>query len=97
MIMDAADDNDNRQKRVADLWFTDCSLVIQAENSLFRVSRSMLADRSSVFRDMFMVPQPAEQELLDGCPVVARPDSAADVTAFLKALFDSRYRCVVAC
>lgn len=86
---------DNQLKRVPELWFSDCGLVIQAENSLFRVSGSMLAVRSSFFRDMLAFPQPANPDLVEGCPVVRLPDSAEDVTGFLTALFDSRCRCVL--
>ncbi|KAJ7494257.1 hypothetical protein B0H11DRAFT_2392461 [Mycena galericulata] len=60
--------------RVEELWFPDGSLVVQAENALFRPS-----------------PQPPDAEAIDGCPVVRLHDSAADVTCFLKAIFDSSF------
>ncbi|KAJ7434049.1 hypothetical protein B0H11DRAFT_2119599 [Mycena galericulata] len=92
--------------RVPDLWFDDATLILRAENSLFRVSKSVLAARSSVFRDMLSFPQTAmqiedgsgasmgegeEEEHMDGCPVVRLHDSAADVTYFLRAIFDSSF------
>jgi hypothetical protein len=76
--------------RVLDLWFEDDNLILRAENSLFRVSKGVLAARSSVFRDMLSFPQTEEEERIDGCPVVRLHDSAADVTCFLRAIFDSR-------
>ncbi|KAJ6630402.1 hypothetical protein B0H10DRAFT_1939161 [Mycena sp. CBHHK59/15] len=78
-------------QRVEDLWFDDGSLVIQAEQSLFRVYRAVLALRSPVFKDMLSFPQPPDAELIEGCPVVHLPDTAADVTVFLKAIFDSGF------
>jgi hypothetical protein len=51
---------------------------------------SVLAARSSTFKDLFALPQPANYEMVDGCPFVRLTDSAEDVTAFLKAIFDSR-------
>ncbi|KAJ7500466.1 hypothetical protein B0H11DRAFT_782991 [Mycena galericulata] len=74
--------------RVEELWFPAGSLVFQAENALFRVSSGILAARSPVFKDMLAFPQPPDAEAIDGCPVVRLHDSAADVTCFLKAIFD---------
>ncbi|KAJ6572756.1 hypothetical protein DFH09DRAFT_916393, partial [Mycena vulgaris] len=76
---------------VDDLWFADQGLVLRAGNRLFRVSGSILAARSSVFRDMMSIPQPESQPLIDGCPVVVLHDSAADAEYFLRAIFDSSF------
>ncbi|KAJ7878908.1 hypothetical protein B0H13DRAFT_2278946 [Mycena leptocephala] len=43
--------------QVDGLWFSNDTLVIRAENSIFRVSKSILAARSSVFEAMFEFPQ----------------------------------------
>ncbi|KAJ7166187.1 hypothetical protein C8R46DRAFT_1351592 [Mycena filopes] len=72
--------------RAEGLWFDDCGLIIQAERTLFRVSRDFLATRSPVFGDMLSLPTPQDAELMEGCPFVRLPDSAEDVTYFLKAL-----------
>ncbi|KAK6969112.1 hypothetical protein R3P38DRAFT_2753240 [Favolaschia claudopus] len=72
--------------RAEGLWFEDCGLVIQAENTLFRISRDFLALQSPVFRDMLSLPPPKSTDLIDGCPFVVLPDRAEDVTVFLKAL-----------
>ncbi|KAJ7796008.1 hypothetical protein B0H14DRAFT_2620341 [Mycena olivaceomarginata] len=42
--------------RAQDLWFQDCGLIIQAENTIFRVSGAILAVQSTVFRDMLSLP-----------------------------------------
>ncbi|KAJ7676700.1 hypothetical protein DFH06DRAFT_1168850 [Mycena polygramma] len=80
-------------RRIDDLWFSTDGLVLKAENNIFRVTKSILAARSSVFRDMVAFPQPPgdEAEIIDGCPVVHLHDSAADVEVFLRAIFDSSY------
>ncbi|KAJ7652826.1 hypothetical protein DFH06DRAFT_1205807 [Mycena polygramma] len=80
-------------RRINDLWFSTDGLVLRAEKSIFRVTKSILAARSPVFRDMLALPQPPghEQEIIDGCPVVSLHDSAADVEVFLRAVFDSSY------
>ncbi|KAJ6549977.1 hypothetical protein B0H19DRAFT_1073872 [Mycena capillaripes] len=79
--------------RVEQLWFTPDTIVIRAEDQVFQVSRAVLAARSSVFRDMIAFPQPTggDTELFDGTPVVRLHDTAEDVTAFLRAIFDSSY------
>ncbi|KAK7013124.1 BTB domain-containing protein [Favolaschia claudopus] len=83
-------------KRVEDLWFSDASLILRAENSLFRVHSGILAARSSVFRDMIAFPQPqqpegGEADMVDGCIVVRLHDSATEVEVFFKAIFDSSF------
>ncbi|KAJ7436345.1 hypothetical protein FB451DRAFT_193172 [Mycena latifolia] len=69
------------------LWFPDATLVIRAENLLFRVFPGILAAKSPVFHDMLAFPQPQNGETLDGCPLVHLTDSALDATHFLKAIF----------
>ncbi|KAJ7101452.1 hypothetical protein B0H15DRAFT_876493 [Mycena belliarum] len=72
--------------RAEGLWFDDCGLVLQAETTIFRISREFLAVQSPIFRDMLSLPTHPDAETMDGCPFVLLPDSAEDVTVFLKAL-----------
>ncbi|KAJ6535566.1 hypothetical protein B0H19DRAFT_1183764 [Mycena capillaripes] len=72
--------------RAEGLWLADCGLIIQAETTLFRVSRDFLAIQSPIFRDMLSLPTPDDAEMMDGCPFVLLSDSAEDITVFLKAL-----------
>ncbi|KAJ6509150.1 hypothetical protein C8R47DRAFT_11130 [Mycena vitilis] len=67
------------------------ALVVQAEQSLFRVSSDILAARSLVFKDMLAFDQPPDAQTIQGCPVVRLPDSALDVTRFFRAIFDSSF------
>ncbi|KAF7337342.1 BTB domain-containing protein [Mycena sanguinolenta] len=73
------------------LWFPDGTLVLRAETHLFRVFPGILAAKSPVFQDMLSFPQPQNGESYDGCPLVHLPDSAADMTHFLKAIFHYEY------
>ncbi|KAJ7184652.1 hypothetical protein C8R46DRAFT_1299939 [Mycena filopes] len=84
-------DIDNTPTRVEELWFFDGGLVVQAEQSLYRVSGGILAARSPVFKDMLSFTQPSDAETIEGCPVVRLPDSAVDVTCFFRAIFDSSF------
>ena len=89
-------EHDDAQKLVKpvrhpDLWMDDGSIVIQAENSQFRIHRTTLSRHSPVFRDMFSIPQPTDSDdTVDGCPIVRLSDSAEDVTHLLAALYDHK-------
>ena len=87
-VSQSAPDDAKNPARHSDLWMDDGSIVLQAENSQFRVHRSMLSRHSSVFRDMFSVPQPTDEKNIEGCPVIYLPDSAEDVSCLLSALYD---------
>ncbi|KAJ6529743.1 hypothetical protein B0H19DRAFT_1193164 [Mycena capillaripes] len=81
--------------RMQDLWFSDGSLVVQAENTIFRVSGAVLAARSSVFEGMLSFPQPGspitDAEEIGGIPRVELYDMATEVEPFLRAIFDSSF------
>ncbi|KAJ7624452.1 hypothetical protein FB45DRAFT_1086079, partial [Roridomyces roridus] len=77
--------------RSPDVWFDDGTIILQAENTLFRAYRGVLAAQSSIFRDTFSIPQPEEQETFDGCLVVKVHDSAPDFRLFLLATHDAGY------
>ncbi|KAJ7290264.1 hypothetical protein C8J57DRAFT_1492991 [Mycena rebaudengoi] len=46
---------------------------------------------SSTVTRMLSFPQPNEAETIEGCPIVHIPDSAAEVTVFLKTIFSSEF------
>ena len=73
------------------LWFEDGSIVLQAENTQFKVHRSILAKNSPIFADLFKIPHPASEPTIDGCPVVHLQDSAEDIKHVLLILYGDRY------
>lgn len=76
-----------------ELWFSDGSIVLQAENTLFKVYAGILSRASPVFKGMISMPQPDAEhvETYEGCPlVVMAGDDAKGMQSFLKALHDSR-------
>ncbi|KAJ7771384.1 hypothetical protein DFH07DRAFT_734629 [Mycena maculata] len=91
--MDQVASDSPNLRRVDDLWFPRDTIVIRAEDTIFQVSSSILAARSTVFRDMVAFPQPPSEdtEIMDGSPVVRLQDAAADVEVFLRAIFDSSF------
>ncbi|KZT64585.1 hypothetical protein DAEQUDRAFT_732434 [Daedalea quercina L-15889] len=95
----ARDDDDEELVRHPDLWFADGSIVLRAEDTLFRVHVSQLSRHSAVFADMLSLPQPAcsssaeedesrEEDRIEGCPALFLYDRAEDVMHLLHALYD---------
>lgn len=69
------------------IWFADRNLVIQAKLTQFHVHGSVLSMHSSVLKDCFEIPQPTEQETIEGCPLVHMPDYATDLENILPILY----------
>jgi len=72
----------------SDFWFLDGNIVIIAGQADFKVHRGQLERHSDVFNDMFSIPQPQHQELIDGCVWVELYDCPSDLFYFLRALYD---------
>lgn len=76
-------------------WFSDGNIILQAETTLFKVHRSILATSSPVFAGMFSIPQPPidktiTQDDSDACPVFAVAESAEEWRIVLEVLFLSK-------
>ncbi|KII84010.1 hypothetical protein PLICRDRAFT_118796 [Plicaturopsis crispa FD-325 SS-3] len=73
------------------VWFDDGSIVLQAENTRFRVHRTVMALNSPIFEDMLNIGQSRGEESVEDCPLVVLHDSAKDLETVLRALYDRRY------
>ncbi|KJA26651.1 hypothetical protein HYPSUDRAFT_198909 [Hypholoma sublateritium FD-334 SS-4] len=60
-------------------WFDDGNVILQSENTQFRVHRSILATHSEIMKNCFSFVQPDDAPAVDGCPLVLMPDSAKDI------------------
>ncbi|KAF7297688.1 BTB domain-containing protein [Mycena kentingensis (nom. inval.)] len=81
-------DSDLPVTRSPAYWFEDGNIILQVESTQFRVTKSMLAMHSDVLRDMFLVPLPVNEPLVEGCHVVHLPgDTANDWTYLLEAMY----------
>ncbi|KZP11464.1 hypothetical protein FIBSPDRAFT_837642 [Athelia psychrophila] len=77
---------------VLSVWFEDGNVILEAENTKFKVHRGILAANSPVFHDMFSLPQPSSGEnFVEGCPVVHLSDSGMDVMHILQAIYRPNY------
>jgi len=74
----------------SEYWFQDGNIVLQVENTLFRVHQSILSRESQIFKDTFSMPQvpSQEDELIEGCPVVRLSDTAEDMGNIISLLYD---------
>ncbi|KAJ7188666.1 hypothetical protein C8R46DRAFT_979878 [Mycena filopes] len=73
----------------SDIWYKDGSVILQAENTQFRVHFSLLSQHSCFFRDLEDLPQPPDQPTVEGCPVVELAgDACIDVEHLLRVLYD---------
>ncbi|KAJ7185848.1 hypothetical protein C8R46DRAFT_1061907, partial [Mycena filopes] len=73
--------------RSSKIWMPYGDIVLQAESTQFRVNRDVLARQSSVFKDMFSVPQPPYEPTIEGCPIVRVFDTAKDWELLLDVLY----------
>ena len=80
--------------RDSEVWFEDGNIVVVAQNTAFRFHKSVVSLHSSVFRDLFSIPQPSlmgeeVDETFDGCPVVRVSDTSYDFRELIRAIYCS--------
>ena len=71
-----------------DLWYPDGTLVIKAGDTLFSVYSGFLAQRSTVFEEMFKAAQPDPEKMYNGRALVELFDDPNELMQFLKAVHD---------
>lgn len=85
--------DDPELEKDQEFWFPDGNIVLIARTVEFRVYRGILANHSTVFADMFTLPQPASSSTLleharqaEECPFVVLDDSPEDLRHVLRAV-----------
>ncbi|OCH87256.1 hypothetical protein OBBRIDRAFT_697033, partial [Obba rivulosa] len=76
-------------RRSEDFWYTDSGIILIAEGVACCVYQGLLSCHSTVFRELFIFPQPSYAETMDGCHMVYLSNSSRDLTDVLRALFGS--------
>ncbi|KAM6500023.1 hypothetical protein JOM56_003037 [Amanita muscaria] len=74
-----------------EIWFDDGNILLIAGSAMFKVHRGHLQRHSEFFNTLFSLPQPRDQNVLDGCFWVELHDCPSDMLYFLKALYDGLY------
>ncbi|KAJ7132701.1 hypothetical protein C8R46DRAFT_923984 [Mycena filopes] len=69
----------------SDIWFDDGNLVVQAENTQFRLFKGTLCSSSEVFKDL--VEEMDDLCVEDGTPLLLLSDSAVELTYVLRTIF----------
>ena len=72
-------------------WLSDGNITLIAGDSSFRVFKSILAAHSTFFRDLFWSASDEDLHGSDGLPILQLHDDPAELSCFLRAIFDSRY------
>ena len=85
-------DVDGSIKQDSDIWFEDGNVVVIAQTTAFRFHKSVVSLHSSVFRDIFSIPQPSlvgeeADQGFDGCPVVHVSDTSYDFRELIRAIY----------
>lgn len=81
--------------RSLEVWFGDGDVVLQADDSLFKVHGKTLRQHSFVL-DQMLEDSDEEADRCDGCPVVPVRDAGGDMSAFLRFMYTPRcvsYHC----
>ncbi|KAF4610799.1 hypothetical protein D9613_006677 [Agrocybe pediades] len=96
MKEDTANATEHGDTQKSYLWFDDGNVVLQAEKTLFRVHKSVLALHSEVFSDMFRLPLPSDNSsqpmFEEGCPLILLSDLADDVASLLSNIYENQKR-----
>lgn len=79
--------------RSSEVWFKDGNIILQAEDTLFKVYRGILSRESPFFRDMFSLPQTDVNAAgrLEECPIIVVHDKADELKSFLSAMLNYEY------
>jgi hypothetical protein len=67
-------------------WFEDGNIILETEQTQFRVYRGILSRYSVVFKDMFDLSGPDVEGDVEGCPVVHLSDNTKELQHALNAL-----------
>ena len=67
---------------------SDASVVVRSSDQVnFRIHKSVLAMNSLIFEDLLSLPQPPDNELIDGLPVVQLPEDAGLLSSLVSLLY----------
>ncbi|GBE89439.1 hypothetical protein SCP_1601010 [Sparassis crispa] len=77
--------------RIDPLWFEDGNVVLIAGERTCRVHRGILSRYSTVFSDLFTIPQPSDAPMLHGASIVTLSDDPQHLEYTLRALYDIDY------
>ncbi|KAK7693847.1 hypothetical protein QCA50_003419 [Cerrena zonata] len=68
------------------VWVEDGNFIIIVQSTAFRFYAGLLSMHSSIFKDMFSLPQPKHTEMFDGYPFIKLQDSVQDFSYFLQVI-----------
>lgn len=75
-------------KKHPELWWEDGNVILVTEKTGFKVHRSIVSRKSSVFNDMFAVSGTSTQDTFEDIPIVHLSDNAEEFAYFLDAMYN---------
>jgi hypothetical protein len=85
--------DDVASTRSSRFWFKDGNIILQTGNTRFKVHQGALARHSSVFDDVFSMPQPdpvETQNTTSDCPLLVVHDQPEDIEFALEVFYGDR-------
>ncbi|KAJ7629187.1 hypothetical protein DFH06DRAFT_1441715 [Mycena polygramma] len=79
------DEPDTIEVARSDIWFEDGNIILQAENTHFRVYKGTLCSSSQVLKAA--IEDVADEKGVDGCPLLLLSDSSRDLTYIVRTIF----------
>lgn len=81
-------------EKSSDFWIDNGNVVLRTATKQYRIHQGVLSMHSSVFKDVFSIPQPVEQSTHEGVPIVGITDSAKDWDELLPVIYGLK-KCVL--
>ena len=70
-------------------WMEDGTIILESDlETQFRVHKTMLSWKSTIFKNMFKLFPPVDKQTVDGCHIVHLSNAAQEVEILLKAVYD---------
>ncbi|TFY80049.1 hypothetical protein EWM64_g3959 [Hericium alpestre] len=91
VVLDLSDSSSSSFTKDVEFWLADGNVVLVCESTGFRVHQSVLSMHSRIFKDMFSMCNPQDNDTFDGCSLIRLPDAADDFSHLLKSLYRLRY------
>jgi hypothetical protein len=85
--------DDDVSTRSSKFWFKDGNIILQAGNTRFKVHQRALARHSSMFDDVFNMPQPESvgaQDITSEYPLLVAHDQPEDTEVVLEVFYGDR-------
>lgn len=82
-----SDESDSSEPVRSDIWFDDGNIIIQAENTQFRLYKGLLCNASESEVLKAAIRNIGDSKGVDGCPLLCLSDSSLELSYVFKSIF----------